>query len=208
MKPSFDKFTIIYNIIVIQLNIIQSWRFRNCHVVFAGWRQEQSIKRGEKDINVLIRDGVLYQNKQIGLLFSGRWTPYVINKPSCYFVHECPVDHQWPPLKEDNSSRKSVIFPYNIESLHWDDSIGWMHRCRDNSTRKKNEMVTFFSINKIYASEGERGFPIWLEGVYNMRKVYTRITTKTNELCTQSLFFPKHSNQIHNISVTKYTFLK
>lgn len=144
MKPSFDKFTIIYNITVIQLNIIQSWRFRNCHVVFAGWRQEQSIKRGEKDINVLIRDGVLYQNKQIGLLCSGRWTPYVINKPSCYFVHECPVDHQWPPLKEDNSSRKSVIFPYNIESLHWDDSIGWMHRCRDNSTRKKNEMVTFF----------------------------------------------------------------
>lgn len=168
---SFDKFTIIYNITVIQLNIIQSWRFRNCHVVFAGWRQEQSIKRGEKDINVLIRDGVLYQNKQIGLLCSGRWTPYVINKPSCYFVHECPVDHQWPPLKEDNSSRKSVIFPYNIESLHWDDSIGWMHRCRDNSTRKKNEMVTFFSINKIYASEGERGFPIWLEGVYNMRRV-------------------------------------
>lgn len=176
---------------MIQLNIIQSWRFRNCHVVFAGWRQEQSIKRGEKDINVLIRDGVLYQNKQIGLLCSGRWTPYVINKPSCYFVHECPVDHQWPPLKEDNSSKKSVIFPYNIESLHWDDSIGWMHRCRDNSTRKKNEMVTFFSINKIYASEGERGFPLWLEGVYNMRKVYTRITTKTNELCTQSLFFPQ-----------------
>lgn len=131
------------------------------------------------------------------MLCSGRWTPYVINKPSCYFVHECPVDHQWPPLKEDNSSRKSVIFPYNIESLHWDDSIGWMHRCRDNSTRKKNEMETFFSINKIYASEGERGFPIWLEGVYNMRKVYTRITTKTNELCTQSLFFP-------NIQ-TKYT---
>lgn len=179
------------------LKIIQSWRFRKCHVVFAGWRQEQPIKRGEKDINVLIRDGVLYQNKQIGLLCSGRWTPYVINKPSCYFVHECPVDHQWPPLKEDNSSRKSVIFPYNIESLHWDDSIGWMHRCRDNSTRKKNEMVTFFSINKIYASEGERGFPLWLEGVYNMRKVYTRITTKTNELCTQSLFFP-------NIQ-TKYT---
>lgn len=158
MKPTFDKFTIIYNSTVIQLNIIESWRFRNCHVAYVGWRREQSIKKGEKDINVLIRDDVLYQNKQIGLLLSGRWTPYVINKPSCYFVHECPVDHQCPPLKEDNSGKKSVIFPYNIESLHWDDSIGWLHRCRDNSTRKKNEMVTIFSINKIYASEREGDF--------------------------------------------------
>lgn len=199
---SFDKFTIIYNIIVIQLNIIQSWRFRNCHVVFAGWRQEQSIKRGEKDINVLIRDGVLYQNKQIGLLCSGRWTPYVINKPSCYFVDECPVDHQWPPLKEDNSSRKSVIFPYNIESLHWDDSIGWMHRCRDNSTRKKNEMVTFFSINKIYASEGERGFPLWLEGVYNMRKDNEDERTMHTKLVFFQTFKPNTQPKCNKIHVS------
>lgn len=136
------------------------------------------------------------------MLFSGRWTPYVINKPSCYFVHECPVDHQWPPLKEDNSSRKSVIFPYNIESLHWDDSIGWMHRCRDNSTRKKNEMVTFFSINKIYASEGERGFPLWLEGVYNMRKDNEDERTMHTKLVFSQTFKPNTQPKCNKIHVS------
>lgn len=147
------------------------------------------------------------------MLLSGRWTPYVINKPSCYFVPECPVDHQCPPLKEDNSGRKSVIFPYNIESLHWDDSIGWMHRCRDNSTRKKNEMVTIFSISKIYASERERGISSLIRGclqhevglkVLNMDHYEDEWTMHT-KLVPPPKKKQQHSNQIHSLSVLHVT---
>lgn len=47
-------------------------------------------------------------------------------------------------------------------------------------------MVTFFSINKIYASEEERGFPLWLEGVYNTRKDNEDERT----MHTKLVFFP------------------